>query len=890
VTGDAGSGKTSLVFTALAGGPLKTIHVGASPVATAPLGPLVGALRALQRELPAQAADRTALFASVCGAIAEIARTRPLALVLDDLQWSDHATLELLPSLAETARGTALLVVACYSADAVTGVHPIRAVRDALRRARRLTEIALGPLDEESVRLLAEQCTGVPVDAGAARRLLAASGGMPFFVEALAQGPLAGGDAVASQERIRDAVIGRFDRLGAAGRGAAEAAAVLGTEFELAAVARLAGSEAGVEDLLGSGLALERAAGVGTFKAALVRDVLYAAIPWTRRRGLHRAAARSQADGRSVHLAAEHWQAAGEPLRARDAWLQAAESARSLYAHRDAARALNQALDRWPPGEDEASRLAALDRLGDASQLSGSTAQALKAWQEVAHSAAANPLAAARALRKTANLHEMGCDWDRALAARQDAQAAFVAAREHAEAAVEGLTAAIRLRQLGRSAAGLEVLVRATADAEASGRKDLQVRVAALRANLQVRLGKVAEGIPAIRTALQAALALDQPVLAGEIYQRLADAMERSGDYRYATEVNLEGIAFCEQRQAPPGVLACLACMSWILIRSGEWEQAAAASQRMAEDFGGNPVGRAVGIGHVGMVHVLRGELRKAEPLLIEADVLARRMGHALLEATCLWGFALLAAARGDPAAAAERCRAILAKLRSHDERHAAMPALRWAASCFAAVKDGESLAACADLLSQSAARFSSAEPLSALAHAMGEIALLEGNAESAVQKFEHAIALLEELQLPRERAESELRAAAACEALGRADAASRHAREAARRAERLGARPLEQAAAEHLRRLGERLSEVLGPRAGRRNEQAGLTARQLEILAAISRGLTDKEVARFLSLSPRTVESHVAKALATLGCRSRSAAVRRATELGLLGRTVAGT
>jgi len=201
-----------------------------------------------------------------------------------------------------------------------------------------------------------------------------------------------------------------------------------------------------------------------------------------------------------------------------------------------------------------------------------------------------------------------------------------------------------------------------------------------------------------------------------------------------------------------------------------------------------------------------------------------------------------------------------------------------------------ESLAACADLLSQSAARFSSAEPLSALAHAMGEIALLEGNAESAVQKFEHAIALLEELQLPRERAESELRAAAACEALGRADAASRHAREAARRAERLGARPLEQAAAEHLRRLGERLSEVLGPRAGRRNEQAGLTARQLEILAAISRGLTDKEVARFLSLSPRTVESHVAKALATLGCRSRSAAVRRATELGLLGRTVAGT
>jgi DNA-binding CsgD family transcriptional regulator len=893
VTGDAGSGKTSLVAAALADGPLRAIHAAASPLATAPLGPVAAALRALGpgpiarfEAAAAQAGSRDALFAAVCEVIGAASREQPLALVLDDLQWSDHATLELLPSLAESARTSALLVVASYSADAVAGSHPVRAIRDSLRRARRLTEIALGPLDEEGVRRLAEHCTGSPVDGAATRRLLAASGGIPFFVEALAQG---GTGAIAPRERIQDAVIGRFDRLGAAGRCAAEAAAVLGTEFELAAVASLAGSEQGVEDLLRSGLALERVHGIGSFRAALVRDALYAAIPWTRRRALHRAAAQTlEGQGRSVHLAAEHWQAAGEALRAREAWLQAAARARSFYAHRDAAQALNLALDRWPPGEDEDARLVALDQLGDTSQLSGSTAQALKAWQEVAHSAAPNPLAAARALRKIANLHEMSCDWTRALAARQDAQAAFGAASEHAEAAAEGITAASRLRQLARSAAGLEVLVQAGAHAEASGRRDLQVRVAALRANLEVRLGKVGEGIPAIRAALDAALALDQPVLAGEIYQRLADAIERSGDYRHATQVNLEGISFCEERKAPTGVLACLACMSWILIRSGEWEHASAASQRMADDFGGNPVGRAVGVGHVALVHVLRGELRKAEPLLIEADVLARRMGHVLLETTCLWGFALLAAAKGDTAAAAERCRGILAKLHSHDERHAAMPAVRWAASCFAQAKDTDSLAACADLLSQSAALFGYAEPLSALAHAMGEIALLEGNAERAVQQFEQAIALLEELQLPRERVESELRAAAACEALGRCDAAVAHAREAARRAERLGARPLEQAAAGQLRRLGQRLAGVLGPRAGRRNEHAGLTARQLEILGAISRGLTDKEVARTLSLSPRTVESHVAKALATLDCRSRSEAVRKATELGLLGRTVA--
>jgi DNA-binding NarL/FixJ family response regulator len=120
---------------------------------------------------------------------------------------------------------------------------------------------------------------------------------------------------------------------------------------------------------------------------------------------------------------------------------------------------------------------------------------------------------------------------------------------------------------------------------------------------------------------------------------------------------------------------------------------------------------------------------------------------------------------------------------------------------------------------------------------------------------------------------------------LGAPAAAAAHARAAARRAERLGARILEQRAAEQLRRLGVALSGALGPRAGRRNEQAGLTSRQLQMLAGISRGMTDKELARTMELSPRTVESHVAKALATLQCRSRSEAVRKASELGLLGK-----
>ena len=61
------------------------------------------------------------------------------------------------------------------------------------------------------------------------------------------------------------------------------------------------------------------------------------------------------------------------------------------------------------------------------------------------------------------------------------------------------------------------------------------------------------------------------------------------------------------------------------------------------------------------------------------------------------------------------------------------------------------------------------------------------------------------------------------------------------------------------------------------------LTSRQLDVLRGVARGLTDKEIASELSLSPRTVEMHVARTLAALGCANRAEAVRKAAALGLL-------
>jgi HD-GYP domain-containing protein (c-di-GMP phosphodiesterase class II)/DNA-binding CsgD family transcriptional regulator len=71
--------------------------------------------------------------------------------------------------------------------------------------------------------------------------------------------------------------------------------------------------------------------------------------------------------------------------------------------------------------------------------------------------------------------------------------------------------------------------------------------------------------------------------------------------------------------------------------------------------------------------------------------------------------------------------------------------------------------------------------------------------------------------------------------------------------------------------------------RAPRAPNQVGLSEREASILRAISLGLTNKEVARQLAISPSTVGTHVEKAFRKLGCGTRAAAVLRAQALRLI-------
>ena len=85
-----------------------------------------------------------------------VAAERHALVVLDDLQWSDEATLELLAALAEPLGELAVLVIAAYRSDGLPRDHGVRRLRNDLRRTGRLDELVLRPLAlEETAALLA---------------------------------------------------------------------------------------------------------------------------------------------------------------------------------------------------------------------------------------------------------------------------------------------------------------------------------------------------------------------------------------------------------------------------------------------------------------------------------------------------------------------------------------------------------------------------------------------------------------------------------------------------------------------------------------------------------------------------------------------------------------
>ena len=99
-----------------------------------------------------------------------------------------------------------------------------------------------------------------------------------------------------------------------------------------------------------------------------------------------------------------------------------------------------------------------------------------------------------------------------------------------------------------------------------------------------------------------------------------------------------------------------------------------------------------------------------------------------------------------------------------------------------------------------------------------------------------------------------------------------------------LGARAAASRVARGLRERGVR-DVPQGPRQATRENPAGLTAREVEVLALLAEGCRNAEIAARLFLSERTVHHHVSAILKKLSVSSRGQAVAEAARLGIVER-----
>jgi DNA-binding SARP family transcriptional activator len=316
VEGEPGIGKTRLVeelaAVASARGALvlwgRSHESGAAPA----FWPWLPVLRALRDDDPDRAepglvalldarapdASPTGLFSAmdaVASALRRAAEQRPVVVLLDDLQWADPASLQLLGFLATHLGGDAVLVVGTVREGADRRADELTAALAAVARRRGSRRLRLEGLDEAGTAALVRQTTQGRADGTAARRIHARAEGNPFFTAQLAQLLLDGDDPGAPvPAAVSDVVRQRLAGLPASTRELLQLCAVMGREVDLGVLPTAASRSVQqclveLEPAVAQRMLVEVADRPGTlhFTHALVREVLVDDLPSVRRLSLN---------------------------------------------------------------------------------------------------------------------------------------------------------------------------------------------------------------------------------------------------------------------------------------------------------------------------------------------------------------------------------------------------------------------------------------------------------------------------------------------------------------------------------------------------------------------------------------------------------------------------
>lgn len=313
----------------------------------------------------------------------------PVLLVLEDLHWSDPATVDLLVTLGSRTEPARLMVVGTFrAAELVANDHPLAHAVRGLRLRQQCAEVALHELTAPDVdHYLAARFPGAAPPAGLSARLHRYTDGNPLFVTAVVDHLVtrglvldtAPGWAFAAQ--LAEADLGvpddarrmielQYDALSPAARTLLQAASVAGQSFLPEALARALGDdaervEAQCEALAGGQRFLRADASEGAlcfaFAHELHRRAVYDSIPPATRQRLHRRFADAlealHADNAAAPPAAElavHCERGGDLVRARRYLGAAADQAERRFATREAISYVEAAIALLPRGEDAA--------------------------------------------------------------------------------------------------------------------------------------------------------------------------------------------------------------------------------------------------------------------------------------------------------------------------------------------------------------------------------------------------------------------------------------------------------------------------------------------------------------------------------------------------------
>jgi DNA-binding CsgD family transcriptional regulator len=396
VTGDPGVGKTRLVQHACSKAPEGLTLIGACLPLSSLSVPLLP-LRTAVRGLPAK--DRPAL--DTAGGTVQAANrfddwleaecaTHTVALVLDDLQWADPATLDVAMWVLSSLTTRRLAVLMTLRRGEVGAGHPLQHWLADVRRLPGFSELRLGPLDLEATRdQLAAVLGDIPHD-GLVREVFDRTGGNAYLNRLLVTGMPANATTLGDHALPNDlaaAVLRRWHELSPAARELARVIAVgarvaRGRDLVYAAQLAGVGDPAPLlrECLDAEVLDAQRLDGYW-FHHPLQAEALEASLPAAERRSLHATFASLlevdldpvSPDLGTVMLVAEHHHRAGDAAAAFRWALQAADIAAAAETDSEVVRLLRRALDLFGQvnaGTVSAADLwrrlrAAADRVGD---------------------------------------------------------------------------------------------------------------------------------------------------------------------------------------------------------------------------------------------------------------------------------------------------------------------------------------------------------------------------------------------------------------------------------------------------------------------------------------------------------------------------------------------